>query len=237
MKGIGWRLVRLASWRTLLVMALTMGVLGMQTGRGTLAYFTDSVTSVNTFTAGTLALKINGANPTASMNFTVTSKLKPGDTSYGYFTLDNTDPSAVDALFNNCASPTTNCPITIYRGATGATADAFDGRVNFAVKDVTANATPITSSALCSTHFNDGSNVALTVAAPYAAGASAGASRANTPLSASPAQFITSPITLTAGSTFKYCMQLTWVDGTPALDNLAKLGSNAYTVTFTAASS
>ena len=41
MQGIGGRLVRLASWRTLLVMALTMGVLGMQTGRGTLAYFTD----------------------------------------------------------------------------------------------------------------------------------------------------------------------------------------------------
>src|SRR5207245_9079507 len=52
---IGRRLVRMASWRTLLVMALTLGVLGMQTGRGTLAYFTDSKTSAgNTFTAGIL---------------------------------------------------------------------------------------------------------------------------------------------------------------------------------------
>src|SRR6185503_17542134 len=102
MKGIGWRLVRLASWRTLLVMALTMGVLGLQSGRGTLAYFTDSVSSTNTFTAGTLALKINNATPSASMNFNLINKLKPGSVSYGYFTLENTDPSAVDALFNNC---------------------------------------------------------------------------------------------------------------------------------------
>jgi predicted ribosomally synthesized peptide with SipW-like signal peptide len=68
MKGIGWRLVRLASWRTLLVMALTMGVLGMQSGRGTLAYFTDSVASTgNTLTAGNLKLKLNGSTGTGSI--------------------------------------------------------------------------------------------------------------------------------------------------------------------------
>jgi predicted ribosomally synthesized peptide with SipW-like signal peptide len=55
------RAVQLASPRTILALALILGVLGMQAGRGTLAYFTDSVSSTgNQFTAGQLKLLFNG---------------------------------------------------------------------------------------------------------------------------------------------------------------------------------
>jgi predicted ribosomally synthesized peptide with SipW-like signal peptide len=58
----------MASWRTLLVMALTMGVLGMQSGRGTLAFFTDSVSSTgNIISAGNLKLTLNEPFPRLSV--------------------------------------------------------------------------------------------------------------------------------------------------------------------------
>ncbi len=55
MNGLIAKFIRVASPRVLLAGALAVGVLGSQSGQGTLAYFTSSVTNTgNTFTAGTL---------------------------------------------------------------------------------------------------------------------------------------------------------------------------------------
>src|SRR3954468_23442587 len=69
MNSLVTRLVGMVGWRVVAVLALTVGVLGMQSGRGTLAYFTDSKTnSGNTFTAGTLNIQ-SSALPGATFNW------------------------------------------------------------------------------------------------------------------------------------------------------------------------
>ena len=242
MGGVGRHLVRLASWRTLLVMALTMGVLGMQSGRGTLAYFTDSVSSPgNVLTAGQLKLLLNGSNPGGSITLSTggvnATKLKPTSVLYAYWTVTSDDSSndGVPAVFNG-TSPGT---ITITRTgsttppSTAAFASALDGRLNIVVKDV-SNTPAINSSATCAVpaNWNAGSNTLLTT--PNTVGATNGASRPVLP-SGTPTAFITSSITIDAGVTKGYCAEFTWVDGTPAVDNPAKQGSNNYVITFNGA--
>jgi predicted ribosomally synthesized peptide with SipW-like signal peptide len=72
-------LSKLTMTRVLLGMLIIVGVLGGTGGRGTLAYFTSTVTSnANVFTAGTLTLEGNGA-ATANAIFTAGSGTwKPG---------------------------------------------------------------------------------------------------------------------------------------------------------------
>ncbi len=225
-------------------MALSMGVLGMQSGRGTLAYFTDSVSSTgNILTAGQLKLLLNGSNPTGTITLSTggqnASKLKPGSVLYAYWTIanDNTNGDAVDVLFNGTSNG--NIQITRTGSATApstlASASALDGRLNIVVKDVTATSA-INSSATCAVpaNWSAGTNVTLTTASTT--GATNTASR--TALTSGTATaWITDAITITAGTTEGYCAQFTWVDGTPALDNPAKEGSNNYVITFNGASS
>ena len=76
--------------RILLGMLLIVGILGGTGGRGTLAYFTSTVTSnANVFTAGTLTLQGNGA-ATANAIFTAgTATWKPGSFVVAPITMSN----------------------------------------------------------------------------------------------------------------------------------------------------
>jgi predicted ribosomally synthesized peptide with SipW-like signal peptide len=72
--------------RFLLLTTLAAGLLSVNAGRGTLAYFTTQVTSTgNQFTAGNLQLKIDDSNEAnqASVGSSITfSDMKPGDVVY-----------------------------------------------------------------------------------------------------------------------------------------------------------
>jgi predicted ribosomally synthesized peptide with SipW-like signal peptide len=69
-------------------MVLVLGLIGA----GAFAYFSDTETSTgNTFTAGTLDLKVGGENPNASPDFTIggASGVKPGDSGTITYALKN----------------------------------------------------------------------------------------------------------------------------------------------------
>lgn len=243
-------MTRTQSWanpRVLMVLLATAGVLALQTGRGTLAYFTDTASSTaNTFTAGQLKLLFNGTNPTGSITWDAASlsKLKPGDVRYGYFTVtnDNSAGDAVPAKFGN----TTNGTVTITRvgsntaPSTTAKADAMDQRLQVTIKDVDASGVTISSSALCAANWTDGGNVALTQATPLTTAPTASASRTKLTDSTATTLF-TDTTTIAAGVAKKYCVEFKWVDGTSSTalsdDAAARQGSNAYTITFNGASS
>jgi predicted ribosomally synthesized peptide with SipW-like signal peptide len=86
-----FKVSKLVKPRILLGMLLVVGILGGQGGRGTLAYFTSTVTSnANLFTAGSIALKGNGA-ATANAIFTAGSATwKPGAFVVAPITMSNT---------------------------------------------------------------------------------------------------------------------------------------------------
>jgi hypothetical protein len=109
----------------------------------------------------------------------------------------------------------------------------MDGRFNIVVKDVSGTAA-ITSSATCAVPANWGAGTNTTLTTPSTVGATGVASRAVL-TSGTATSFITDAITINPGVTKGYCAQFTWVDGTPALDNLAKQGSNNYVITFNGA--
>jgi predicted ribosomally synthesized peptide with SipW-like signal peptide len=236
LKGTGFRLVRLASWRTLLVMALTMGVLGMQSGRGTLAYFTDSVASSgNILSAGNLRLTLNSANPTGTITFNAsTIKLKPGaGPIYSYVALANDGgalngavPATVTTFikrFGNSDTASTCAP------AAGEAAACLDGRLNFEVKSFAADPT---NSAGCQTNWASGTDV--TLAAPLATAPTNGTSRTPIAHNTNTQNFFASTVSFVGGATETkyYCWRFTWVDGTPDVDNPAKQGDSTYTLTF-----
>jgi hypothetical protein len=156
---------------------------------------------------------------------------------YGYFTVqnDNSNSDAVTAFFGTGSNGT----ITIERdaviaGQSNATnAQNLDERLNIAIKDVTGSGVSITTSALCATNWNDGGNVSLSPGI----GTATGVADRTALVDNTPTPFVTDPISILAGVTKKYCVQFTWVDGTSALDNPAKQGSNIYTITFNGASS
>jgi spore coat-associated protein N len=64
--------------KRILISFMTMALVGALVGGGVYAYFSDTETSAgNTFTAGTLDLTVDGANPWASTKITV-ANMKPG---------------------------------------------------------------------------------------------------------------------------------------------------------------
>ena len=226
--------------RWLLAGTLLLGLTSFGSGRGTLAFFTSTVSSAgNHFTAGSIKLQLNGSSPPGAITFdTATTSLIPGVTKYGYFTVDNLNSDAVTALFNNGSNGTVTITRTASTTAPSTTtnAAALDTRLNITLKDVTANATPITTSALCNSHWADASNVALTEPANLTSVTSTANRTALTSGSAS--TLTTSTISLASGATNKYCIQFQWVNDTNgSLDNAAMSGSNSYVVTFTGASS
>jgi Camelysin metallo-endopeptidase len=79
--------------RLLLLAAVATGVLGMQAGRGTLAFFTTSATSTgNVFTAGNLQMNVSDVNqgPLATVDTSITfANMKPGDTVYAPLKIKN----------------------------------------------------------------------------------------------------------------------------------------------------
>jgi predicted ribosomally synthesized peptide with SipW-like signal peptide len=240
MKGMGFRLVRLASWRTLLVMALTMGVLGMQSGRGTLAYFTDSMTSTqNTLVAGTLKLKVDGTttSPYTQTWNTVLTKLKPGTTLYAYVTVEN-DNSTNDAV-TGYINTNGNNQVTVTRTqvAPAASSDALDTRVNILTRDVTGVApfnagTP--DSTTCAS--NPATGTLQTASAGLNNGATASANGLGR-ASGSAIQLFTNAVNpFNAGAIQQYCIQMQWVDGTSGAaltaDNNAKQGQDQYAFTW-----
>jgi predicted ribosomally synthesized peptide with SipW-like signal peptide len=79
--------------RSLLTLALALGVLTLMGGEGTLAYFTSSATSTNNvFTTGTVTLRLTDANESDSAAVTASfgsATFRPGDTAAGYLTVRN----------------------------------------------------------------------------------------------------------------------------------------------------
>jgi predicted ribosomally synthesized peptide with SipW-like signal peptide len=233
MKGMGFRLVRLASWRTLLVMALTMGVLGMQSGRGTLAYFTDSVASTgNTLTAGNLKMKLNGSTGTGTITFTpATTYYKPGSQVYGYVALENTGADAVSATVKSTITRTS--PVSGGQGNTctdATTSNAcLDSRLKFEVQSYATDPTPAGCSAWT------GTNVTLT----NPTGTVDPTTSRTVLAQGSALPFIQDgTISFAGGDEFKYyCVRVTWPSDTSgSLDNPAKQAVDTYVLTFNAQS-
>src|SRR5919198_3400002 len=94
-------LTGLKGMRLMLLAALALGVIGMQSGRGTLAYFTTAVTSNNnTFKAGNLHFAIDDVNETGQQAVTtsVTNlNMYPGQKTQGPVVLNNT--GSLDAKY------------------------------------------------------------------------------------------------------------------------------------------
>jgi predicted ribosomally synthesized peptide with SipW-like signal peptide len=86
---------RAATMQTLTVGVLLAGVLSVQVGHGTMAYFTTQVTSTgNTFSAGNLHFNINDNTDATAGHTTVASSIaltnmKPGDSVYAPILLTN----------------------------------------------------------------------------------------------------------------------------------------------------
>ena len=125
------RLASLVSIRALLAMVMMLGVLSMQAGRGTLAYFTSTAASTaNTFTTGTLSLKLTDANETAQAAISASigsAAFKPGDTTVGYVTVNNDGTLPFDYGLKYTATNTTG---TLWvAGATNPTLQVYTGTV------------------------------------------------------------------------------------------------------------
>jgi len=70
--------------RSILISAMTIGLVAVMVSAGTIAYFNDTETSEgNTFTAGTLDLKVDGQDDPNVVSVSL-SDMKPGD-STGYY--------------------------------------------------------------------------------------------------------------------------------------------------------
>lgn len=89
--------------KKILASMLIIGVVSMLLGAGTVSYFSDTETSTgNTFTAGTLDLKVDGVDDPSVMSITL-SNMKPGDdTGYYKWVLKNagTLPGKVSVTFS-----------------------------------------------------------------------------------------------------------------------------------------
>ena len=97
--------------RAMLGLVMVLGVLGLQAGGGTLAYFTSTAASTgNTFTTGTLSLKLTDANETAQAAISASigsAAFKPGDTTVGYVTVNNDGTLPFDYGLKYTATNTT----------------------------------------------------------------------------------------------------------------------------------
>jgi predicted ribosomally synthesized peptide with SipW-like signal peptide len=84
---------RATRMRALTIGVLALGVLSVQVGRGTLAYFTTQVTSTgNVFSAGNLHFTINDNNqgPLTTVSSSIAlANMKPGDSVYAPITISN----------------------------------------------------------------------------------------------------------------------------------------------------
>jgi spore coat-associated protein N len=83
--------------KTLLLSIIVVGIAATMLGAGTLAYFSASQTSgTNLFTAGTIAMSVNGQDPwTGTFNATL-QDLKPCMKGWGNVTLQNTGTNPMD---------------------------------------------------------------------------------------------------------------------------------------------
>lgn len=83
--------------KTLLLSIMVVGIAATMLGAGTLAYFSASQTSgTNLFTAGTIAMSVNGQDPwTGTFNATL-QDLKPCMKGWGNVTVQNTGTNPMD---------------------------------------------------------------------------------------------------------------------------------------------
>jgi hypothetical protein len=97
--------------RILLMLMLGIGILSLQPQRSTLAYFTAGATSANNaFTAGSVALKLTDADETSLTSITGSigaTAFKPGDTTVGYVTVENSGTLPFDYGLHYTATNTT----------------------------------------------------------------------------------------------------------------------------------
>ncbi|HLZ28411.1 MAG TPA: hypothetical protein VKV73_13915 [Chloroflexota bacterium] len=193
--------------RLLLLAAVATGVLGMQAGRGTLAFFTTSVgSSANVFTAGSLKFNINDTvgtgtgltSVTSSISFTNAASgglMKPGDKIYAPISISNI--GTLDAVYG-----------LSYFG-THTNGDLIPG-LNLAIKRGPSQA------ACVSTNWTAGTEVALTtpIDAPLIAG--------GTSLSPTVIQAVSSAVTGGAAAAGIPLARATVAGptGTPTIDNL-----------------
>ena len=143
------RWTRLASLRALMGLVMMLGVLSMQAGRGTLAYFTSSAASTaNTFTTGTVSLKVADADQAASAAIAGSisaANFKPGDTIVGHVTVSNAGTLPYDYGLKYTATNTTgtlwvagatNPTLQVYRAT--ATTDCTQANVTGAKAGLTS---------------------------------------------------------------------------------------------------
>ncbi len=83
--------------KKLLLSIIVVGISATMLGAGTFAYFSSTQSTPNLFTAGTIAMTVNGQDPwTASFN-TSLADLKPSMKGWGNVTLQNSGTNPMDA--------------------------------------------------------------------------------------------------------------------------------------------
>ena len=112
---------RVLSLRTLSGLLLALGLLSLQAGQGTLAYFTTAAASTgNWFMTGKLLINLTDPNETDSPAITASfgsGSFRPGDTAAGYIVVQN---SGNRTFHYGLAYTATNTTGTPYSPATSA---------------------------------------------------------------------------------------------------------------------
>ena len=149
MGGTAVRRIGTGGPRVILTLVMTLGVLSLQAGQGTLAYFTSTATSTgNTFASGTVSLKLTDADETAQAAITASigaANFKPGDTVVGHVTVQNGGTLPFDYGLKYTAANTTG---TLWvAGATNPTLQVYAAGAagNCTVANVTGARTGLTS--------------------------------------------------------------------------------------------
>src|SRR3989344_3514693 len=83
--------------KRIIVSLMTIAVVGTVVFAATKAYFTDTETSTgNTFSTGTIDIAVNGQNPWEEENTYTLSDMKPSQTEYINFTINNVGTNPVN---------------------------------------------------------------------------------------------------------------------------------------------
>ena len=159
--------------RVMLGLVMVLGALGLQAGGGTLAYFTSVAASTgNTFTAGTVTLKVADANDAASAAITASigaTAFKPGDTVYGHITVSNAGTLPYDYGLKYTA---TNPTLRIYKAnattdCTAANVGSLQSIYGATSVSLTANTTVFDSGALTKRPLASGATEILCLAVAW----------------------------------------------------------------------
>lgn len=164
MKPIATRFTELASPRVLLALALIAGVLAMQAGRGTLAYFTSTTQTNGVFQAGTVNVSTSSLPASAALKWDSSGKgtacrVIPGATTGGGDSPDltgqrlapNEDCTTLVTLTNS-GNLLANARLRLIRSsASGEANDALNSKLTLSLAELTGSVSGRGTTSDCTT--------------------------------------------------------------------------------------